>query len=146
MAGAIAARMRRGRSAAGWFGGTFLITGRRRLSFIICFVKTRTFKNHARTAPNQTCQFIFMAFGAFFQFSICHALQFLKGMSAGLAFIFIGWHKIPYLNAFLNLSFNEALPLFSPNSLLNCSNNSRWRELKLLGTLIITRTYRSPCS
>ena len=94
VAGAIAAARScgRGRRAARGLGRVFPITGWGGFLFIISFVKTGTFKDHTRTATNQTRQFFFMAFRAFRQFSICHGLQFFKGMPTGLAFVFIGWH------------------------------------------------------
>jgi len=101
------------RWAAGRLGGIFFIASRGSFLFIISFVKAGTFKDHAGAAADQTRQFIFMAFGAFGQFSICHGLQFIKGMSAGLAFVFIGWHKILQLSfeRFLEFIFKRRFPV-----------------------------------
>lgn len=97
MAGAMAAASgcRRGRRTAALgrrLRGIFFISGWGGFLFIIRFVKTGPFKNHARTAADQTRQLFFMAFRAFRQFGLCHGLQFFKGMAAGLAFVLIGWH------------------------------------------------------
>ena len=128
----------------GGFGGLGLAFRRRwNFLFVIGFVETGAFENHAGTGTDQAVQFLFTAFWTFGQLGIGHGLQFFERMAAGGAFVFVRWHISPYLKAFLNLSFNEPLPV-SPDSLANSSISWRWRLFKFSGTLIITRTYKSP--
>lgn len=66
--------------------------GRRRLAFVIGFVKPITFKNDPAAAANMAMKFKCATLRAFFQFGIADGLHDLKLMMASVAFVLISWH------------------------------------------------------